>query len=243
MLATENLRSRAQKKEEVMISLSLFARYKPVPFVLHMLSGVAWLRPIKSDVGELVWLKNAKLATLSPPLGVVVPHIAYFSWLRYTWTCNSWHPQEGWLEVGSEMKGTGFHLAKRGGDKITSFSITTRTNPFPSYCKTPAEDRMSPLDPSKFLSQDNYNETPTLRRERRPVHVWHHSRTIWLKAASHSHDFHRSSSAMAVFVRDPRGLFPISGPQWHVDRWSTALVRQQQLASVIIMTLLDHRTS
>ena len=38
-----------------------------------------------------------------------------------------------------------------------------------------------------------------------------------LKAASHSHDFHRSSSVMAeksqiaVFIRDPRGLFPISG--------------------------------
>ena len=42
---------------------------------------------------------------------------------------------------------------------------------------------------------------------------------VYLKAVPHSHDFHRSSSAIAeksqiaVFVRDPRGLFPISGPQ------------------------------
>ena len=49
-----------------------------------------------------------------------------------------------------------------------------------------------------------------------------------VKATSHSHDSHHSSFAMAeksqisIFVRDPRGLFLISGPQWHVDWWSTA---------------------
>ena len=43
-----------EKKEKVMLSLPLFATYKPVPFVYHNLPGAAWFRPPKHDVGELV---------------------------------------------------------------------------------------------------------------------------------------------------------------------------------------------
>ena len=41
------------------------------------------------------------------------------------------NPREGAAEVGSEMKGSGFYLAKRVSDNITSFFVTTKEEPAP----------------------------------------------------------------------------------------------------------------
>ena len=38
---------------EVMLSLPLFAKCKPVPFRMPNLLGIAWLPPLKHDIGEL----------------------------------------------------------------------------------------------------------------------------------------------------------------------------------------------
>ena len=58
------------KNEEFMLSLTLFTRYRPVPFVMPVSPRKAWLRPIRCDAGNM-WLRNAKLANPLPPLGVV----------------------------------------------------------------------------------------------------------------------------------------------------------------------------
>ena len=45
-------------------------------------------------------------------------------------------------EMGSEMKGTGLYVAKRGSDGMTSCFVTLRTNLFPLYGLTHGENRM-----------------------------------------------------------------------------------------------------
>ena len=40
-------------------------------------------------------LKIAKLVTPSPPVGVAVIRLPFFSHLGYAWTYNSWNPLQG----------------------------------------------------------------------------------------------------------------------------------------------------
>ena len=59
--------------------------------------------------------------------------IPYFPWLRCTWRCDLWNPQEGdSLKWAARMKVTGLCLAKIGSDDITSSFVPTRANLFPS---------------------------------------------------------------------------------------------------------------
>ena len=44
--------------------------------------------------------------------------------------------EKGAVEVGSEMKGSGFYLAKRENDGMTSSFVAVRTNLIPSYSRT-----------------------------------------------------------------------------------------------------------
>ena len=70
------------KKDEVLLSIPLFASYKPVLFIMPISSSVAWVQPFKCVVGELTWLKR---------LNLQLPHtnvcggttLSYFPQLKY----------------------------------------------------------------------------------------------------------------------------------------------------------------
>ena len=84
-----------------------FARYKTVPFVLHILLGVVWLRPLKCDVGEVAWLRKAKLATLS-----------FFSPLK---TCNTQKNRTAGMLT--RTRGSRMRTSRR---TITHVNVTSR---------------------------------------------------------------------------------------------------------------------
>ena len=85
------------------------------------------------------------------------------------------------LEVACEMEGTGFNLAKRESDNISSSFDDTRRNLFPSYSMTHAEGGMQSNGSNQVsLSSQLLQASDSKERGRRPVKVWHHSRNIRL---------------------------------------------------------------
>ena len=56
-----------------MLSIPLFASYKPVLFIMPISPSVAWLQPLKCD-GELTWLKRLNLQLPHTNVCVVALH-------------------------------------------------------------------------------------------------------------------------------------------------------------------------
>ena len=88
------------------MSSLLFARYKPVPFIMPKSFSTDLLQPLKQCWRTHVTQKSQTGNPLTTTRRGDATPVIFFS-ACITWTCNLWNPQKWQLEVDSAMKGTG----------------------------------------------------------------------------------------------------------------------------------------